>query len=293
MDWDDYRYFVAVVERQSVRGAAGLLGVNASTVTRRLDRLEEELGVLLFIRSPRGLTITTEGVEVAQRTEQIADQFRVMASALKGRDQRIAGRIRIAVPDVLASRILLSAFPAFTMRYPDIDLELIPGYQNIDLEAAQADIVIRVTNDPPESMIGRNYGPLALAAYAAPEFKKKNVNLDAVAWVDWASESEVARFYEQLRQEFFANVKVAIRCDQIEMQRAAIVAGIGMGVLPCFVGDSDPELVRQTAMPVQPGPELWILTRPASRSVRRIQLFLAFLRDTLVDQADAFAAGLN
>ncbi|NKC01387.1 MAG: LysR family transcriptional regulator [Pseudomonadales bacterium] len=293
MDWDDYRYFTAVVEHGSVRGAAKRLGVNPSTVTRRLDRLEGELAVSLFIRSPNGLIITTEGVEVAQRTEQIAHQFRIMESTVKGRDQRISGRIRMAVPDVLASRILLSEFPVFTELYPDIDLELIPGYQNIDLQSAQADIVIRATNEPPESMIGRSYGPLALAAYATPAFQEKHKNLAAAAWVDWAGDTEVARSYDRLRQEFFANVKVAIRCDQIEMQRAAIVAGIGMGVLPCFVGDIDPDLVRLTAMPVQPGPELWILTHPASRSVRRIQVFLAFLRDTLLGQADAIASGLD
>ena len=76
MDWDDYRYFAALAEAGSVRGAANELGVNASTVTRRLESLETALGVSLFKRTGRGLNITTEGVEVAQRLDEVAKQLR-------------------------------------------------------------------------------------------------------------------------------------------------------------------------------------------------------------------------
>ncbi|MEE2785121.1 MAG: LysR family transcriptional regulator [Pseudomonadota bacterium] len=296
MDWDDYRYFTAVAARGSVRGAAQILGVNASTVMRRLDQLEESLGVSLFRRSPRGLAITTEGVEVAQRTDVIARQFRIMESTIKGRDQRVAGRIRIALPDVLASRLLLKDLAVFNQLYPDVDLELIPGYQSIDLDEAQADIVVRVTDSPPESMVGRRIGFVAFGAYTSGEFRRTHPDFDikrGLPWVDWAGQGEVAAHYQTLRLQYFQDVKVAIRCDQIEMQLAAILAGIGMGVLPCFIGEPDSRLERLNNMPIQPGPEIWILTHPASRSVRRIQLFLAFLRDTLAGYKDVLEAGVD
>ena len=303
MDWDDYRYFSAIVERGSVRGAAQQLGVNASTVTRRLEQLEETLGVSLFIRSNKGLAITTEGVEVAQRTEAIASQFRVMEAAVKGRDQRVAGRIRVVIPDILANRLLLPDLSVFTELYPDIDLALLPGYQALDptrvVATDRADIVVRATDTPPETMIGRRIGPVALAAYASRNFLSQQGNssdgslsLDGLPWVDWVGEGEVAQRYRKLRDRYFPQVKVAIRCDQIEMQRAALLSDIGMGILPCFVGNADARLERLQQMPIVSAPDLWILTHPASRSVRRIQLFLAFLRDTLISHAEILADGI-
>ena len=294
MDWDDYRIFAAVVAQGSVRGAAQALSVNASTVTRRLDRLEAKLGASLFIRSTKGLAITTEGVAVAQRVEAIDELIQELENDVKGRDQRMSGRIRIALPDVLATHLLLPKFAAFTRLYPDINLELLPGYQHIDLENAKVDIAIRATNDPPEAMVGRRIGPVALAAYAsqgAYQAYCDRTDSSGVFWVDWADDSEVAKRYAQLRDEYFPGVKVAIRCDQIEMQRAAILADIGIGILPCFVGEQDARLVRLRAMPVELVADLWVLTHPASRSVRRIQIFLAFLRDTLSEQAETLAVG--
>lgn len=295
MDWDDYRIFAAVVAQGSVRGAAQTLGVNASTVTRRLDQLEAKLGVSLLIRSTRGLTITTEGVDVAQRVEAIDALINQLEIEVKGRDQRMSGRIRIALPDVLATHLLLPEFAGFTALYPDINLELLPGYQHIDLESAKVDIAIRATNDPPETMVGRRIGPIAVGAYASGASDHAGFDaarIKGAAWVDWADTSEVSARYAYLRDQYFPDVKVAIRCDQIEMQRAAILANIGIGILPCFVGDADRRLVRLDVMPVEVVADLWVLTHPASRSVRRIQVLLAFLRDTLAGQAETLAVGL-
>lgn len=300
VDWDDYRYFAAIAQHGSVRGAAQGLGVNASTVTRRLEQLETTLGVSLFKRSNRGLAITTEGVEVAQLTEQIAAKFRAMEAAIQGRDQRVAGRIRVVVPDALATRLLLPELSVFTESYPDIDLQLMPGYQAQDpgalVASDVADIVIRATDHPPEAMIGRRIARVALAAFASHEFiaRYDEGRIPATSpWVDWTGSGEIARRYQELRATHFPDVKVAIRCDQIEMQRAALQSSIGIGLLPCFVGNADSRLVRLKQMPIVAGPTLWVLTHPASRSVRRIQLCLAFLRDTLAGHAQALAEGIT
>lgn len=288
MEWDDFRYFDAVARRGSVRGAAEQLGVNASTVTRRLERLEEELGAVLFLRTGQRLNITTEGVEVAQRVEEIGRHFRMLETSLKGRDQRLAGPIRVSVPDVLAVNFLLQDLAPFADMYPEIELELLPRYQPIDLTTHDVDVVVRATEEPPDIMVGRRLAGLSLAAYATPEFlQTHSLNGEArVPWVDWATPSEVMYRYADIRERYFPQAQVHIRCDQVEMQRASICAHLGMGLLPIFVGETDPRLIRVGDMPAQSSPTLWLLTHPDARSVRRIQVFLEFLRDVFMNRAE-------
>ena len=221
MDWDDYRFMESIARQGSVRGAAQALGVNASTVTRRLEGLEQRLGVLLFSRSQQGLKITDEGVEVVERLQQIGDQLRDIEVSLKGRNQRLEGRIRLAIPDVLAVNFLLSELAEFTNTYPRIDLELMPGYQNLDLARGETDIAIRATETPPEAMVGRPLARVALAAYGSRRYVEHIGDVgdgSGAAWVDWAAPGEVMTLYGQLRElyaraahKFFAKYSTVMR----------------------------------------------------------------------------------
>ena len=185
MNWDDFRYFAAVARTGSVRGAAQQLGVNPSTVTRRVEALETDLGVLLFTRSAKGLHITPEGADVVQQVDQVGEQLREIESNLKGRDQRLEGRIRVAVPDVLAVSFLLADLAPFTEAYPAIDLELMPGYQNPDLRAGEMDVALVATDHPPEDMVGRPLSRVALAAYGS-WYVSDGVYLDGIISYGWS-----------------------------------------------------------------------------------------------------------
>jgi DNA-binding transcriptional LysR family regulator len=282
VNWDDFRYFSAIARTGSVRGAAEQLGVNASTVTRRLDGLEQRLGVMLFTRSQQGLKITTEGAEVVQKVDAVGEQLRDIQTTLRGRDQRLEGRIRVAVPDVLAVNFLLADLAPFTERYPGIELELMPGYQNLDISAGETDIAIRATDSPPEDMVGRPLNKLALAAYGSKQFVADHqvlVELEGQAWIDWATEGEVMTLYAGLREQYFPGVHVHIRCDQVFMQHACIRANMGLGILPCYVGDNDDALLRLPHMPAQAGPTIWLLTHPDLRGAKRVQVFMEFVRE--------------
>lgn len=282
MDWDDYRFMESIARQGSVRGAAQALGVNASTVTRRLEGLEQRLGVLLFTRSQQGLKITDEGVEVVERLQQIGDQLRDIEVSLKGRDQRLEGRIRLAIPDVLAVNFLLNELAEFTDTYPGIDLELMPGYQNLDPARGEIDIVIRATETPPEAMVGRPLARVALAAYGSRRYVEHIGGVgdgSGASWVDWAAPGEVMTLYGQLRELHFPRAHVHLRCDQVLMQHAALRANMGLGILPCLLGDADDLLCRLPQMPVHEGPMMWLLTHPDLRNTRRIQVFMAFVRD--------------
>ena len=282
MMWDDFRYFAALARTGSVRGAAQLLGVNPSTVTRRLDALETDLGVLLFTRSATGLRITQEGAQIVEPVARVDTQLRDIETQLKGLDQRLQGQLRVAMPDVLAVDFLLADLAPFTEQYPGIDLHIMPGYQNLDLRLGETDVVIRATESPPQDMIGRALTRVALAAYGSRRYVAEHEVLadsSNAAWIDWARDGEVMALYREQQQAYFPDVRVHVRCDQIFMQHACIRAHMGIGILPCFVGEQDDLLMRLPHMPVNTGPNLWLLTHPDLRGSRRVAVFMEFIRE--------------
>ena len=301
-DWDDFRFFAAVASAGSVRGAAEGLGVNASTVTRRLDALEARLGVMLFTRSQRGLQITPEGALVIHRIDAVGEALEDIEAELKGRDQRLEGRIRLAVPDVLAVEFLLADLAPFLDEHPGINLELIPGFQTLDLSRAAVDVAIRATDHPPEEMVGRPLGRASLAAYGSKRYCAEHevlADIAGAAWIDWATEGEIMRFYAELRDRYFPQVRVKLCCDQVMMQHSAIAAHMGLGILPTMVGEADETLLRLPQMPAQPGPGLWLLMHPDQRRVRRVQVLTSHLAEIFESRATALLgtaadeAGLN
>ncbi len=292
MEWDDLRYFATLAKVGSVRGAAEQLGVNPSTVTRRLDQMEQDLGVRLFNRSSSGLRITLEGAGVVAQVEAVGLQIEDIQQTLKGLDQRLAGGIRVAVPDVLAVSFLLDELKPFTTLYPDIDLEIIPSYQDMDLKLADVDVAIRATDHPPQNMVGRPLSRVTLCAYAGPELIQAHpavmtgAGVPGVPWVDWVGTGEVMALYRDLQETYFPAVRVHIRCGQIQMHQTAIRAGMGMGILPRFLADGDDSLVRLPHMPPQMGPMLWLLSHADLRKAQRVRVFLDHVRGVFERRQD-------
>ena len=292
MDWDDYRYFAALAEAGSVRGAANELGVNASTVTRRLESLETALGVSLFKRTGRGLNITTEGVEVAQRLDEVAKQLRILEASVKGRDSRLAGQIKLSVPDVFGVHFLLADLVPFIQMYSEIQLDLVPGAQVLALGKDDLDVQISVTDNPPDWLVGRPLGQLSLGVYGTAEYvasiqagERAGADID---WVGWDQRGEIGLVYQQIKTKSFAEASEQVRVGHAEMQRAALRAGMGIGILPSFVGEQD-ELLQSVPDVEGASPNVWLLTHPSARAVRRIQLLLEFLRDVFANrQAQIF-----
>jgi DNA-binding transcriptional LysR family regulator len=243
---------------------------------------------MLFIRTGTGLKITPEGAEFARRIDALGAQLQKIDAQMQGRDQRLEGKIRVALPDVLAVSFVLAELAEFCHQYPDIELEILPVHQNLDVANVDVDVAILATENPPESMVGRPLYKVALAAYGS---RKYVAELDPqndgreLAWVDWAGHGEVMSFYASLREAYFPQARVHIRCDQVFMQQTCVRAHMGVGLLPCYLSADtthwlhDEQLVQLPQMPVQKSPTLWLLTHPELRSARRVQLLVAFIRD--------------
>lgn len=295
-DWDEYRYFLALARTESVRGAADVLQVNPSTVTRRLEQLEQRLGVVLFTRASAGLRMTDAGRGIVASVTDAGEQLLAVDRRLEGQDQRLEGRVRLALPDVLASNFVLTDLTDFVGEYPQIDLELVPGYQNLPVGDGGVDLAIRATESPPEHLIGRGLTRFALAVYGSKDYlqdRMPGAHGRGMAWIEWAQKGEVMDLYRELRQTYFPEAEVHIRCDHIHMHHAAVRAGLGLAVLPCFLADEDDSLQRLPDMPLRAGPTLWMLLHPDARSVRRLQLLMEVLRDVFAQRSAKLLAGLE
>ncbi len=291
IDWDDLRVFDAIVRGASVRAAAKDLGIHHSTVARRLENLEQRLGVHLFTRTPVGLRITDDGRSVLGRIERVASEIDSLERGLHGQDQRLEGLIRLTLPDALAVGFVMDDLARFTARYPGIDLELMATYEALDLGRREADMALRITASPPEFLVGRNLGAFALTVYGARDYLAEHdpvAHPEDCCWIGLGG----APFDDEWRATISPNIPSRMHSQNVLLRVAAVRAGVGLALLPCGLCDTDPLLVRVPGAAVVLGDPIWLLTHPDLRGAARIRLLLGFLaesferhRDLLMGQA--------
>ncbi len=274
MNWDDLRILVATARFPTLSGAARELGVNQTTVSRRLQSLEADLGVRLFDRGPEGIAITPAGERVVGAAARIADAVADLGRQAAGEDARLGGSLRVTTLDIVAAYDA-DLFGGFADRYPGIALELSTGDMPRNLTRREADIAIRWTNAPPEHLVGRRvaraefalYGAVALLDGTAP-----GAELPDYPWLDW-DDSVEARLTRAWMRRHAPDARIVCRFDAAPALHAAVKAGIGLAFLPCGYADRDPGLRR--LRPPEPGfgMDVWVLTHADLRNTARVRAF--------------------
>jgi DNA-binding transcriptional LysR family regulator len=284
LDWNDLRYFLAIARAGTLAGAAQALGVNHSTVFRRLNAFEARLGVRLFERLPAGYVPTPEGEEIRRHAEAVDDSVNALARSVAGRDYRLSGRIRLTTAASLASDYVAGYLVKFRDSYPDITVEVATGDHDFDLTRREADVALRATQSPPEFLVGRKLMELPWYVCAGRESLARHGTP--------ASMADLARFpligaddgflrlppFAWLRRTF-PDRQFAARASDLGTMRALTLAGMGIAVLP---GDQYCEdLVH--LFPLEPPftGQLWLLTHPDLRRVARIKAFMDFIADAV------------
>ena len=280
-NWDDYRFFATLAQTGSVRASAGRLGVNASTVTRRLDGLETRLGQKLFVRGRAGLQLTADGQALVARLEPLATALAGLDAELSGAGEEVAGTVRITIPDVLAI-VMMTEFAAFAREHPRLRLEFIPAYQELDLSRGQADMALRVTDRPPEDLVGRQLGYSRLAVYGGREYLKRHDPIgepESSLWIESGIEAARAPGF---RSRYFAGVPTGARCNSLLLQQSAAATGMGITLLPCALGDADERLARVGELEPLEARPIWLLFPPELRGVARIRSVSDHLQDAFL-----------
>lgn len=294
IDWEDLRFVLAVAEASSLAAAARTLGVNHTTVLRRVGAFEQRLGVRLFDRLPTGYTLTTGGEELLVVARQMAETVIDLERRLTGQDLRLEGSLRITTTDTLMASVLPSVLAAFRQRHPGVLIEVNTSNAFANLTHRDADVAVRPAVDPPETLVGRRISGIAFAIYAAPAYLKER-GLDTTGetalaqerWIglgDALAASSAARW---MRAALPASA-AALRCDSLVAAREAAIAGVGLVTLPCYLGDRTAGLVRFGSPVAEMATALWILTHEDLRRTARVSAFTEFAGQALAKHRSMF-----
>lgn len=289
--WDDFRLVKTIAEAQGLTGAAERLGVNHSTVFRRLGQLEDGLKVKLFERRRSGYVLTPAGEEMAALAERMEDDVASFARKLAGQVVSPAGELRVTTNDTLLVHLLTPIFARFTNGCPDVRLDVVLSNQALNLSKRDADVAIRATDNPPENLVGRRVATIGWAIYGRAADFPQPQSVDLVSlydriWValgDNFATMKVARFV----RDRVAPERVVYKVNTVLGLAEAVESGIGIGPLPCFIADARPSLTRLTPPNPDFGAGLWLLTHPDLRQSARVRAFMDFVGTEIAKQRKA------
>jgi DNA-binding transcriptional LysR family regulator len=274
LDWDDLRFILAIGREGSLSGAARRLAVNHATVFRRLRAVEDEIGVRLFERQPDGYVPTPAGEEAIAVAAALDEQVNALERRIVGRDLRPSGTVRITTVETLILELMPPMVERFRRKHPEIELELLASPAQLNLSRRDADVAIRATATPPELLVGRKLATIASAVYAAPaRCDGREPTLEELGALPWIGYDESLAHLKAARwlAKFLGEKPPAIRVNNVLVVKSLVEAGVGVGFMPCFMGDPSPGLVRVVAPDAQWNSELWLLTHPDLRHVARVR----------------------
>lgn len=283
LSWDDLQYFIAVAQAGSISGAAKALGVNHSTVLRRIASLEHSVASRLFDRLPSGYALTGSGNLFAERLAGVREQIDASQRELMGLDAEIRGVIRLTSTDTLLASVLMPLVARFRETHAGVEIQIVVNNSLLSLSKREADVAVRGSNRPPEHLVGRRVGDVQTARYASRAYLKRLGKGHGLDDLDWVAPDESLGHLEQakwLARQIPAS-RIAVRVDSLVGMVDAVASGIGAGMLLCPLGDARPELVRLEAPDPAFDTQVWILTHPDLRQVARIRAFTQFLFDAL------------
>lgn len=285
--WDDFRLVRAVAETGSLPAGAAALGLNHSTVFRRLRQIEAMLGLVLFERHRSGFAPTSAGEEIIATAARMDIDVTDVLRRLSGQAPSPTGELRISTSDSLLVQLLLPLFARFRESCPLITLDLVIGNAESNLSRRDADIAIRAADSAPETLVGRRLSRIAWALYGRADHVGVPVKdlLAQANWVGLADGMGTLKATQFLQNQIPAQ-RVAARANSVLAVAEAVEAGLGIGHLPCFVGDARRGLQRLAAPEPAFGSILWILTHPDLRGSPRVRAMLDFLGPAIVPLRD-------
>jgi DNA-binding transcriptional LysR family regulator len=289
VDWDDVRHFLALARTGSVRAAGAALSVSHSTVARRIEALELRLGAKLFDRHRDGYLLTHAGEEMVAAAERVEREMVALERSLVGQDARLAGPVRVTCTDPHVAKLLLVGLAELCAEHPGIELELNADAKYMDLSKREADVAVRaLTPDaaPPEHLIGRKLVPITVCSYVATvhaaRLDPERAQTRVLGWNPRkALESVIAT-------SSYPGLAPWGSFDSMLVSVEAAIAGLGVVMLPTYVGDQEPRLSRLVKPDLRHVADFWLLSHGDLRENARLRAVRECIAAALTQRAPLF-----
>ncbi|RBB31509.1 LysR family transcriptional regulator [Burkholderia reimsis] len=289
-DLNDLRLVAAIHETGSLSGAARRLGLNHATIFRRITAVESCLGVRLFDRQRGRYSATPAGEELAMAGAEIDALAAKSLRLVAGQDMRPSGIVRIATTESFVDSVLPPILRRCRTTYPEIRFDVLSSNMMHDLSRGEADIAIRPAQRAPENLIAKKIGDLVFAVYGSRAY------LNASPAADWHTHEWIALEATQSQHRVLTWMeklqppeRIAFVFSTFISMCAACVRGLGLAVLPCFLADTRPELVKLETLPEDCWSQIWLLVHPDRYRTARVKTVFTLLHQALVDEADLIA----
>ena len=286
MDWDYLRYIRARAIGGTLAKAGELLGVHQTTVLRRLDQMEESMGVQFFERSRDGLQLTPVGETAFREADRLAIEMENLERKLVGQDSAPVGKVRLAAEDAMMSALLSPILAELVREFPDIELETLTDNDVANLSHREADLTLRPENKPQATLEGERIASIESAVYGAARYCRRHRDMDVenrpegCLWIipdETFSHLATGRWYrKQLK-----NVTSFIRCNSLQSMHALAKAGAGLAVLPCYLGESTRELRRLSDPLEGESVDLWLHVNQDTQQMARVRIVMEYLVERL------------
>lgn len=282
MNWDDFQIFLAVAKKLSFAEAAKALQISYSTLARRIELFEKQLGATLFIRQHGLLSLTTEGQAVLAAAGKMSATTATLERELKGIDKRMEGNINVTMTQSLLCSLVLPLMPDFRRKHPHIHVNIDTSREFRDIIKGEADIAIRLTDNHeykvPDNLLGVRLPSVSVHAYAAKKLAaqvNKGKPPAGTGLIGWDKRIN----FGKLAAHFGLNDwPLACTIDDTGAQLQAVKDGIGLGILPCYLGDATAEVARVcTDVAPLPALDAWVVAHPDMRNVEKIRAFMKFV----------------
>lgn len=290
---EDLRLFLAVMREGNMLAAARRIGVDHSTVARRLSALEARLNTRLFERSTQGVSPTPIAFTLIAHAERVEEELAAAATSLALRDGEVRGVVRLATPEALGSLLIARNVGHLRTQHPGLTLELVTESRSNSLSKREADLAVMLHPPPRGRLVTRRLADYRLGLYAAPAYLEahgtpdNSKDLAGHSFVSYIE--ELAGFPEIVAlQQVYPDANVVFRSNSSAAQHEAVAAGCGLGVLHSFAADADHRLVRILREDVHVKRSYWLVMHRDLQKLPRVRAVATFLEDLIRQAQKAF-----
>lgn len=292
-DWDDLQAFLAVVRAGRLTVAARKLGVDHSTLSRRIVALEQSIGVTLFDRRAAGYALTVEGERLVPDAEAMENLAIRIGARQDDAAQGLSGSVRIGTPEAWGTYFLARELKELARRHPELEVELVANPRMFSLSKREADIAVSMTRPEQGRLIARRLNDYELGVYASHAYLAQHGPIDErrqlqqQRWVGYIEDLMWSSELDYLA-EISSTIRPQIRISNVISQVQAVASGVALGVLPCFLAAREPELVRLLPQEISLRRSYWLLTHADARDLVRVQVVAQFICERLEALGTAF-----